>query len=108
MTVYVDGAMIKASVPHQGRQVTSKWCHLTADTETELLAFTSSIGMKAEWWQTCKRACGPEGKPCIHWHFDVTQKRRADAVRAGAVEIDMRQMSAILAGRRAEQKGAST
>jgi hypothetical protein len=104
VTVYVDGAMIQASVPHRGRQVTSKWCHLTADTEAELLAFATLIGMSPAWWQTCKRKCGPEGKPCIHWHFDVTQKRRADAVRAGAVQIDMRQMAAILATRRAAQK----
>lgn len=104
MTVYVDGAMISAEVKHRGRLIKSKWCHLTADTREELLAFAISIGLNGEWYQTCKRKCGPDGKSCIHWHFDVTQKRRADAVRAGAVEIDMRKMGAILADRRAKQK----
>jgi len=104
MTVYVDGAMISASVEHRGRQIKSKWCHMTADTKEELISFAQAIGMSAEWFQTCKRKCGPEGKECIHWHFDLTQSRRAMAVRAGAKEINMHEMSNILTARRALQK----
>jgi len=100
VSVYVDNAMIPATV---GR-VRARWCHLTADTQEELRAFAASIGLNPAWWQTCKRKCGPEGKPCIHWHFDVTRERRADAVAAGAQEIDIRRMSEILAARRVQQR----
>lgn len=99
MTVYVDSAKIPARV---GR-MTSRWSHLTADTQSELHDFAERLGLKREWFQTCKARCGPVGKPCVHWHYDVTAGKRVEAIRLGAVEIDMRQMSALITDRRRSQ-----
>lgn len=101
MTVYVDNAQIPATV---GR-LRAKWSHLTADTPEELHAFAAQIGMRREWFQTCKRPCSRPGEPCPHWHYDLTATRRAAAVRLGAVEIDMRQLGDIITARRAAQRG---
>ncbi len=98
--IYVDSARISATVG----SIKARWSHMTADTEEELIAFAESIGMKAEWFQKCKRVCGPDGKECIHWHFDVTDSRRADAIRNGAKSINMRQMAALLSERRTRQR----
>lgn len=46
------------------------------DSVEELIAFAEKIGMKTKWLQT-KRAI----------HFDLTSRRRADAVKAGAIEL---------------------
>jgi hypothetical protein len=96
LTVYVDSARIPATVG--GHR--SRWSHLTADTIEELTAFGARIGLKAVWFQTCKRKCGPTDG-CVHWHYDVTDPKRAEAVAAGAVEIDMRQLGIIISARRA-------
>ncbi len=103
MAVYVDNANILATV---GR-VRSRWCHLTADTEDELHEFAAQIGLLRAWYQTCKRRCSRPGEPCPHWHYDVTTRRRADAVAAGAVEIDLRQMGELIRVRRAHQRAAA-
>jgi hypothetical protein len=51
-----------------------KWCHLFADAPdcAELHAFARKIGMRREWYQGD--------------HYDLTPKKRAAAVRAGAKE----------------------
>jgi len=99
MTVYVDNARIPARV---GR-VSGRWSHLTADTQDELHGFAAGIGLRRGWFQTCKRSCH-SSLPCVHWHYDVTEPRRAAAVAAGAVEIDIREMAAITSARRAALK----
>jgi hypothetical protein len=53
-------------------------CHLIADTEAELHELAASIGMKRSWFQ------GEASSP----HYDLTERRRAAAVRLGAVELD--------------------
>lgn len=75
MTVYVDDVFIQARV---GR-ISSRWCHLTADSDEELHEFAAQIGMRREWFQPNKRR--PEAN-----HYDLTEQRRAMAVRLGAVE----------------------
>jgi uncharacterized protein DUF4031 len=98
MTVYVDNARIPANVGG----FNSRWSHLTADDEEELHLFAESIGLKRAWFQTCKanrRRCPPE--TCPHWHYDVTESKRTQAVRAGAVEMDIRKWSEIIRHRRA-------
>ncbi len=75
--VYVDDARIPATV---GR-VVGRWSHLTADTRTELHAFAARIGLRREWFQD---------KPNGLWHYDVTETKRAAAVRAGAGEVSWR------------------
>jgi hypothetical protein len=98
MAVYVDNARIPANVG----DVRGRWSHLTADTTEELGEFAARIGLRAVWFQTCKRACAPAG--CVHWHYDVTDSKRAEAITAGAKVIDIREWGAICAGRRAAQR----
>lgn len=78
MTVYVD-TLVKwpnAKPPfHRGS------CHLTADTLEELHAFALKIGMKRAWFQ--------DHPLCAH--YDLTPPRRAEAVKAGAVEETCRE-----------------
>ncbi|WBB94222.1 DUF4031 domain-containing protein [Verrucosispora sp. WMMC514] len=97
MAVYVDNAHIPARV---GR-VAGRWSHLTADTVEELHAFATSIGLRREWFQTCKSRCGPVGQPCVHWHYDVTETKRTEALAADAQPIDLRRWSEIIRARRA-------
>ena len=80
MTVYVDNAAIPATVMNRGRPVTSKWCHMMADSVAELDAFAVSIGLRTTWRQT-----KPSGV-----HYDLTESRRRAALAKGAVEIQTR------------------
>jgi hypothetical protein len=95
MTVWVDYAFIPWK--------RSLWCHLTADTEAELHAFARRLGLRREWFQTCKHRCGPIGAPCPHWHYDVNVTKRALALALGAKEIDRNGMVDLIRARRAYQ-----
>ncbi|WP_439627518.1 DUF4031 domain-containing protein [Gemmata sp.] len=55
-------------------------CHLIADTLDELHAFALRLALRPAWFQGGSR----------HPHYDLTAKRRAEAVRLGAVELDAR------------------
>lgn len=96
MTVYVDSARIPARV---GR-LNARWSHLTADTEDELREFAAQLGLQQAWFQRCKRRCGREGEPCPHWHFDVTDTKRAEAIAAGAQPVDLQAMGELIRARR--------
>src|SRR5262249_2723281 len=102
MSVYVDNARIPARV---GR-LSARWSHLTADTPGELHAFAVRIGLRRSWFQTCKNPpmCPPER--CPHWHYDVTDTKRREALNAGAQPIDLYRLAAIIADRRAERAAA--
>lgn len=78
MTVYVDDASIQATVPNGRISHTSKWSHLTADTKDELHAFAAKLGLRRSYFQD---------KPNGLWHYDVTEGKRRQAIRLGAVEI---------------------
>lgn len=78
MAVYVDDAYIPASVSNGPQTHTSQWCHLTADSTEELLAFAKLIGLRRTWIQ--HPATPTE-------HFDLTLGKRNQAVAAGAIEI---------------------
>lgn len=78
MTVYVD-----ASKNGYGRMV---MCHMLADSPDELFAMADKIGVARKWFQ--KKASAP--------HFDICKSKRALAVSAGAVEVDRRQLSAVM------------
>src|SRR6185503_10881227 len=52
-----------------------RWCHLWADTREELHALASRILVKREWFQDRKDFP----------HYDLTARKRAEAIRAGAV-----------------------
>lgn len=100
MTVFVDNYRVPATV----RGIRSRWSHLSADTKPELMEFALSIGLKESWWQTCKRTCGRDGEECVHWHFDVTDAKRDEAIAAGARAIDIREFGEIVRERRAAMR----
>lgn len=77
MAVYVD----KAANPF-GRMVT---CHMLADTVAELHEFAARIGLKREWFQ-------PASRP----HYDLSKAKRAEALAAGAIEVDRYELSALM------------
>lgn len=103
MTIYVDTAMIQATVPNGRRTHTSRWCHLMSDQldPTELHAFAARIGLRRAYFQT------KPGRP-IHDHYDVTEGKRWQALRAGAVEIDRDGMIALMRRRRAALTAATS
>lgn len=70
MPVYVDN--FRASL---GRMT---MCHMMADTTSELLAMADRIGVSRRWIQ----------KPGTRFeHFDICLAKRAEAVKAGAIEL---------------------
>lgn len=72
MTVYVDEAIH----PWRGRL----WCHLFSDDIDELHAFAKRLRLKRAWFQE---------PPKASWrHYDITDTKRARALRLGAVEAD--------------------
>lgn len=78
MTVYVDDMYLHPL----GRFGRMKMSHLTADTTEELLAMADTIGVQRRWLQY-----PGEWKE----HFDIAMSKRALAVKAGAVEVTMRE-----------------
>ena len=69
-----------------------KACHLMIDAMTPidiLHEFASRIGMKRSWFQV-----SASGVP----HYDLTARRRAMAVRLGAVEVDRIKTVEIMRG----------
>jgi hypothetical protein len=92
MTVYVDDARIPAKV---GR-ISARWSHLFADTQEELHEFAASIGLRRAWFQPGKPL---GGRPSRHWHYDVTDSKREQAIRDGARPIGIREYREIVARR---------
>lgn len=87
MTVYVDDMAAQL-----GRMT---MCHMLADTTGELLAMAARIGVSRRWLQ--KPATAKE-------HFDICRAKRDAAVRAGAMEITLRESGMIV--RRKRETGA--
>lgn len=83
MAVYVDNMRVRV-----GRMV---MCHMVADTEEELLEMADKIGVDRRWHQYpgTRRS-----------HFDICLRKRALAVKHGAVEITMRELGEMLRERR--------
>lgn len=103
MTVYVDNFRAPATV---GR-VRGRWSHLTAGTPAELHEFAETIDLKREWFQArCKfGSCPAVDGVCAHFHYDVVDAKRTEAIAAGAKPIDIRDMGAITSARRAFYRG---
>lgn len=83
MTVYVDD--MRANF---GRMV---MCHMLADSDAELHAMADKIGVARRWHQA---------PPCHDSHYDIAQTKRKAAIKAGAVEISLRQAGAMALRRR--------
>lgn len=90
MAVYVD-TPFAATVVNGGRRLKSRWCHMMADSEAELIEFAERIGLRRSWIQY-------PGTPRVH--FDLTAGRRAAAVRNGAIEVTWREMGMMVKKRR--------
>lgn len=75
MSVYVDDMRMQATVG----QLNRRWSHMMADTTEELLAFAAKLRLRPEWIQypgTWKE------------HFDVTDAKRYQAIKLGAVQLE--------------------
>ena len=70
--IYVDRAI------HSWRG--KKWCHLFSEDLVALHAFAAGLGLRRSWFQEPPRASWP--------HYDVTEGKREQALRTGAVEAD--------------------
>lgn len=96
MTVYVDELRPWPAPAERGaRHVFGdgrESCHLSADAVDELHAFAARIGMRRAWFQAHP----------IMPHYDLTPKRRAAAVRLGAVETTRRAQAQERLRRRAD------
>lgn len=84
MAVYVDNERIA----WKGRE----WCHLVADTLSELHEFALQLGLRRAWFQD--RASYP--------HYDVTSAVRARALVMGARHADRVQLMACCRKLKAE------
>jgi len=89
VTIYVD------PLRHWGwilRGHRVKSCHMFSDALdlSELHAFAERIGMKRAWFQD----------PPVAPHYDLTERRRIQAVKIGAVEVGRREAGAIWQARR--------
>lgn len=92
MTIYVDNIIDwpVEVVALDARHCGTRWCHLISDvSEEELHAFAVRIGMRRAWYQP--------------GHYDLTPRRRAAAIRAGAQPVD--RVGFVAAVRRARAAG---
>jgi hypothetical protein len=78
VTVYVDDYR----VPYRGRRI----CHMIADTDAELHAMASALGISERWFHRD--------------HYDVTEDQREAAAALGAVLIPARLCATMATHRR--------
>jgi hypothetical protein len=76
MTVYVDRLRAVQRQPGPVFPYAAS-CHLTADSEDELVAFGKKLRLRREWLHTSRNGTK---------HFDLTPGKRAKAVALGATE----------------------
>lgn len=95
MTVYVDDFRISARVGN----INGRWSHLTADTRDELHAFAARLGLRRTWFQDLETK-HPSPRPgsfaAESWHYDVTDSKRRQAIRLGAVPVSWDAMPEII------------
>ncbi len=89
MTVYLDDWRQPARLG----PVDDRWSHLVADTDEELHAFASRLGMKREWFQ--HKASRPHQA-----HYDLPERSRQRALDLGAVAVTWRQVGRMMRARR--------
>jgi hypothetical protein len=104
MAVYVDDACIPATVPNGRTRHTSNWSHLFADSQEELHAFASRLGLRRSYFQPGKRR--GDGSPSPHWHYDVTSGKRMRAIQLGAHPVTWRDAVRIIREREARAERA--
>lgn len=86
MTVYVDAMRPtpKPFRPHRWRY--NRACHMLADTNVELEAMARKLQLRQTW---------RHGE-----HYDLTANKRAQAVAAGAREVDTRTIATVMKNQR--------
>jgi hypothetical protein len=92
MSVYVDDATISATV---GRH-TSRWSHLTADSRDELHAFAERLGLQRSYFQPGSAMANPGSFSAEGWHYDLTEPKREQALRLGAVPVTTTELNAVI------------
>jgi len=78
LSVYVDDA----NISWRGK----RWCHLYADSLSELVEFGDHIGLKREWLQNPDGTSERTGQASLP-HFDVTGQMLDKAVTNGATLV---------------------
>lgn len=78
MSVYVDKAV------HRFRHMLM--CHMLADSPAQLHEMADRIGLARRWYQ--RDASTP--------HYDLPRDKRAEAIAAGAIEVDRRDLVAVI------------
>ena len=86
MSCYVDAAR---SYPGAGLRF-AQFCHLLADSRDELHAMADELGVPRRVFQDHS----------WRWHYDLPRHLRAEAIRLGAVEVDLHEVGALLRARR--------
>src|SRR5215475_12392299 len=95
--------MIAADVPNGSVVHHSRWSHLWADTEEELHDFAvTKLGLRRSYFQPAEDHHG-------FAHYDLTEGKRWQALRHGAVAVDWRQTAEVSRARRqqAQDEGAN-
>lgn len=82
MAIYVDDMYKSPMGYYRGM----KMSHMVADTTDELLNMADKIGVQKKWIQN-------KGTP--QEHFDICFSKRMLAIKNGAIEIGMRELSKI-------------
>lgn len=85
MTVYVDTMRAKF-----GRLI---MCHMVADTDDELHAIASAIGVNRRYWQS-------PGRIAAGSHYDICLTMKQRALMLGAIEISLRTLAIMNLRRR--------
>lgn len=98
MAAYIDDAFIERNVRYRSGFVRSRWCHLIADTHEELEEAARAAGLSPSWIQEAGTA---------KEHYDLTEERRERALKKGVIPITMREMVAIIQGKREAEKNTA-
>lgn len=88
MTIYVDN-LIACNASQSKRWAYKKACHLFADSEDELHIFAAKLGLRREWYQD------HHPNSAFH-HYDITENKRREAIKLGAVAITWRQRAEMI------------
>lgn len=94
MPVYVDDMYLYPL----GRYGRMKMSHMVADTQEELLQMADKLGLARRWLQH-------PGSGRSREHFDISMAKRAEAVKAGAIEMPMQDLVRMLQRWRVEDQG---
>jgi hypothetical protein len=91
VAVYVDELFTMQSKNAQafrvGTRTGHKWCHMFAwPDDAELHVLAQRIGLKPEWVDRSRDGT---------IHYDLTPKKRAAAIRAGAIPLSVEEAVAI-------------